>query len=270
MATSARPAQLSQRSLQFPSTREGSPRHSDLETGGTRPMRILGKQAFVAQLEQTLSAVLHEHAPEVMQASGVAIRSDLRYEVLALLRRGKRVRGIHKQDFLARLDQSRQEVLEKRGQTIAELGQLEQRASELRSTRAQPARPRPVDGTIEDSIRALFAESELARACPTALRQDVLAFALSAASCQRAVAANADKQREIGLLERRIAKLNGSLAKMEQMLQQLAKMKDIELGESSIYRAVQGLSELDELYAQKREMLQDIFEANAQLFAAVA
>ncbi len=42
-------------------------------------------------------------------------------------------------------------------------------------------------------------------------------------------------------------------------------MKNIDLGVSSIYRTVQGLAGDDELFEQKKEMLEDLFQANLQL-----
>jgi hypothetical protein len=71
--------------------------------------------------------------------------------------------------------------------------------------------------------------------------------------------------RQIDLLERRIAKLTAQLAEAESALQKIAKMKGIDLGIASIYRTVQGLSEEEDAFALKQELMQKIFEANYEL-----
>jgi len=71
--------------------------------------------------------------------------------------------------------------------------------------------------------------------------------------------------REVDLLERRIAKLSRSLEVTEEELRQMALLKDVDQGVSSIYREVQGLS-ADAHDRERREaMMSSIFEANLEL-----
>ncbi|TAJ13020.1 MAG: hypothetical protein EPO68_13400 [Planctomycetota bacterium] len=77
-------------------------------------------------------------------------------------------------------------------------------------------------------------------------------------------------QRQIDLLERRIAKLNGLLERTEQALQRIAAMKYVDPGIASIYRGVQGLSADAEALASKRDLLEKIFQANLELKQAIA
>jgi hypothetical protein len=51
----------------------------------------------------------------------------------------------------------------------------------------------------------------------------------------------------------------------ENELRRIAKLKGVEEGLASIYRTVQGLTNTDEDYHRKREMLTLIFEANVDL-----
>lgn len=74
-----------------------------------------------------------------------------------------------------------------------------------------------------------------------------------------------ESHKQIDMLERRIQKLTHSLGVTEEELRRVAAMKNIDLGVASIYRIVQGLASEDELYAQKKEMLKDLFEANVKL-----
>lgn len=67
------------------------------------------------------------------------------------------------------------------------------------------------------------------------------------------------------LYERRIAKLTAALDEARESIERLAKLKNVDLGLASIYRSVQGLSPEADRYAQKREMMTDIFQANLRL-----
>jgi len=74
-----------------------------------------------------------------------------------------------------------------------------------------------------------------------------------------------EKQGEIERLERRLGKLTESLGVTEAELQRLSKLKSVDLGLSSIYREVQGLSDDDNQVERKKEMMKDIFKANLDL-----
>jgi hypothetical protein len=72
------------------------------------------------------------------------------------------------------------------------------------------------------------------------------------------------------MLERRVSKLTESLGLTEAELTRVAKMKNIDLGLSSLYRTIQGLSGDEANAEQKKEMLKNIFEANVALKAQLA
>jgi Mrp family chromosome partitioning ATPase len=76
---------------------------------------------------------------------------------------------------------------------------------------------------------------------------------------------DARHQREIEVLERRIAKLTALLAHTEADLCRMAAAKNIDLGLSSMYRGVQGLSENDGALAFKKDLMRKIFQANLEL-----
>ena len=70
---------------------------------------------------------------------------------------------------------------------------------------------------------------------------------------------------EVENLQRRIEKLTSSLDQTEHRLRQVAAMKDIDDGISSIYREVQGLKTEDNAFGKKKELMSAIFEANMRL-----
>lgn len=73
------------------------------------------------------------------------------------------------------------------------------------------------------------------------------------------------QDREVDNLQRRIKKLNDNLAATEQRLQQVAALKDVEGGISSVYREVQGLTAADDQGGKKKELMAGIFQANLKL-----
>jgi len=79
-----------------------------------------------------------------------------------------------------------------------------------------------------------------------------------------------ESQKTIDNLERRVVKLTESLGLTEAELKRVAQMKNIDLGISSLYRSVQGLSAEEAGAEQKKEMLKNIFESNMALRAALA
>jgi len=75
----------------------------------------------------------------------------------------------------------------------------------------------------------------------------------------------AEHSSQIDLLERRLTKLKDLLDVAEGELAHLASIKGVDAGIASIYRTVQGLSQSESQFAQKKEMLSLIFEANLEL-----
>lgn len=73
------------------------------------------------------------------------------------------------------------------------------------------------------------------------------------------------RDREVDNLQRRIKKLNDTLAVTEQRLQHVAALKAVEGGISSIYREVQGIAGGDAMAAKKKELMANIFQANLEL-----
>ena len=71
--------------------------------------------------------------------------------------------------------------------------------------------------------------------------------------------------KETELLRRRVAKMTAEIANLEDALAHMMRAKNVDPGVASIYECVQGLSQLDQLYDQKTEMLRDVFEANQAL-----
>jgi diguanylate cyclase (GGDEF)-like protein len=74
-----------------------------------------------------------------------------------------------------------------------------------------------------------------------------------------------EKERQIELLERRIAKLMEQLGLTEEEVLRLQDLKGVERGLPSLYKTVQGLSGAEQEYERKKAMMLTILEANLAL-----
>ena len=99
-----------------------------------------------------------------------------------------------------------------------------------------------------------------------ALLKTELAAWSETSSASQAISA----RKQVEMLERRITKLTESLSATEIELKRIAAMKNIDVGVASIYRTVQGLSQDEDQFAAKAEMLKNIFEANMALRAEMS
>jgi hypothetical protein len=75
----------------------------------------------------------------------------------------------------------------------------------------------------------------------------------------------AERQRQIELLERRIAKLTQALGLTEDELRRVSALKGVDFGLPSIYKSVQGLSGGEPEFERKKAMMLTILEANLAL-----
>lgn len=118
-----------------------------------------------------------------------------------------------------------------------------------------------------------FSEDELTRLAPETIAAALRAWserqmAPAAGSAPEAAdndLVGLDKDAQIQLLERRLAKLTQVLGFTEEELRRIAAMKGLDSGLASIYRTVQGLSSSEEQFARKRDLMRSIFEANTEL-----
>lgn len=189
---------------------------------------------------------------------------------------GKAVRGLPVSDFVKEVEASRQQILRQREQARIELVRLTRelgtRREAMKTERVQFIAAKQeagaeLDEKLIDQITELFAGlgdvpglDEIKRAITQITLQGVHE------ERQKAVQAKlAEHDAEVGNYERRIRKLTESLGRTEEEIKRLAKMKGVDNGVASIYRAVQGLSGADESLEQKQEMMTSIFEANLAL-----
>ena len=125
------------------------------------------------------------------------------------------------------------------------------------------------DGTLDGRIRAAFS-ALIGESVPglTDLVEHVIAMTQQEVHAERERAtesSSTEYQQRISMLERRVNKLNGLLGMTEEELKRVLKMKNVDPGLSSIYRAVQGLGEDESQAELKKVLMEKIFQANLSL-----
>lgn len=123
-----------------------------------------------------------------------------------------------------------------------------------------------IAGKVAEVLRAMAGSGGSLRL--QTLQESVLALVMDVVADERKsaeVARAALRDREVDTLQRRIRKLNESLVQTEQRYKEVAAMKNIDDGISSVYREVQGLRGDEAQVARKKELMAEIFKANLRL-----
>jgi hypothetical protein len=229
-----------------------------------RRLNLVSRESLTAVLRRAADRALEPYENELRGRTLFTLRAALLRELVRGLRKESRtVLGMNKRDFLAELERSRDGIVAQSRKAKAELETVQaevERQRRLREIRKDSAE---LVAGLEAQLEEIFAKES---GDPEKLKAAVLAAskkALGEAASQLADEAESDKR--IAQLERRITKLNSSLQNAEALIQRLASMKDVETGVASIYRSVQGLSLEGDQVEAKKEMLKSIFDANVEL-----
>ena len=128
------------------------------------------------------------------------------------------------------------------------------------------------DWRPEPGVRPLRRRAPLATLAPPAVPAAAPAPPPAAPPAPRPAPAfsQSEHDRQVEILERRLAKLNRRLAQAEEALKQLAALKGEDAGIASVYRGIQGLSSEEDYLTFKRELMHKIFLANLELQQARA
>lgn len=235
-----------------------------LKKKGVQQVSVLGMDRIVGLIEAAVNKSLRQHLVGVERE---AVADATKAEFLRLLRSNEdlqrqkseverqKERAEEELDLLRRELTSRQQELQVKldegalavaGRYAGENAAIAKRVAELFQALASAGGTISL-ATAEERVMTLV--------------MDVVAAERQATEAARA----ALRDREVDNLQRRIAKLSDALSTSEQRLQQVAAMKDIDGGISSIYREVQGIA-ADALQAgKKKELMAEIFKANLKL-----
>lgn len=252
---------------------DGVPAGDDASRGprGKGWWNLLPSETVVQVLEQAVRDGLAGLEP------GQVVPEGLPHEIAqAFLRearqRARRVRGITKSGFLLQLQRAKHATLIQRDAALEELADLQQKTAELRKRLVDQGHELDdeEERVLDEELRAEIERLNRRAALSTGggLEPAGVEQLLEVVRHQRreALVQSLQGYRErVGLLERRLNKLNDALEGTEEALRVLAERVEVDPGIASIFKSVQGLSAETPLRDVKREMLRVIFEANREL-----
>lgn len=261
-----------------PVPQSGSPDLRRMVKEKGKRLNMVDRGGLVQAIDEAVLQAVGKSVSGVDKEQLKAIALAARRGILERLKSSsKAVRGVSQSAFLQKLLAARKKLQADHARLTQELeniqGQLAQRrkafvAEQQAFVRETVRQGSETDRALAGQIEALFDQLVAANPELADLRDQVTQLALLGAQQERQKLVDSkvdEHQRAVEQFERRIAKLNGSLQTTEQELKRIAAMKGIDPGVASIYRTVQGLSNEDDLFQVKKELLSDIFEANLVL-----
>jgi hypothetical protein len=232
-----------------------------LRKKGVQQVSVLGVDRIVGLIEQAVHRSLKTHLVGIERE---AVADATKAEFLRLLRSNED------------LQREKSEIQQLRERAEEEIDQL--RRELARDSRALASKLS--QGSLEHAARYIGENAEIAAkvrmltqalngsATAGELEQKLMELVMDVVSGERqatAAARTALRDREVDNLQRRITKLNETLAATEHRLQQVAAMKAVDGGISSLYREVQGLADGESQVGKKKELMAEIFKANLKL-----
>ncbi len=254
-------SRLAQSLIELFSGHARSTRVSDLKSQGIERVSLLGADQLAQLMERAIERALDRRVLELSEPEKAHLleRAHLEFEALRAQVQGLEGQAAEKrkelQDVESRLASLHSEFQRTNASLDAEI---------LAVAQLEPAAP--FDGSAElESLRRVIAGAGVADV--SAVERAALAVAaFLQKERDRASESAAHQQRErIANLERRLAKLNETLARTEQELERAIQGTMTDEGIASIYRTVQGLRETAKDFERKRSMLADIYQKNFTL-----
>jgi hypothetical protein len=231
-----------------------------LKKQGVEQVSVLGMDRIVGLVEEAVHRSLKSR---LVGLEREAVADATKAEFLRLLRSNQELQ--REKSEVERLKERAEEEVDQLRRLIAQEKQvLDERLRQGQF--AVQARNAIDDAAIADRVReALAASGGVADA---AVEERVLALVMDSVGRERSAAEEAKsalRDRDVENLQRRIEKLTQSLSSTEHRLRQVAAMKNIDDGISSIYREVQGLDDSSQDSGKKKELMGAIFAANMRL-----
>lgn len=233
---------------------------SDLKREGVQNVTILGADQLSVLIERALDRALEQRVLEMSAPEKARLleRAQQEFETLRAELQGLEGEAAKKREELTSLE-GRISTLHK----DFESANASMDAELLAAARMESATrvPEPdvavlVNLMMQSGVASTAVAERAARAIAEHLRREREIAAQSAAAEQRA---------RVELLERRLAKLNETLAKTEADLEDALQNSNREEGVASIYKTVQGLRASARDFEKKRALLSELFQKNLTL-----
>jgi hypothetical protein len=235
----------------------------NLKKRGVKEVNVLGVDRIIGLIDEAVHRSLKSHLYGVERE---AVTEATKAEFLRMLKSNEDLQRT-KSEIEKLKDRAEEEVdhlrreLESQRKALAqrlEQGEVERR----RKLEGDDAR---LAARVDEMFTVLSAQPGVSLA---QVQERVVELVAELVGSERRTAQEAHTalhDREVDLLQRRINKMTETLDLTERRLREVAAMKDIDPGISSLYRDVQGLAASETQYARKRELMAQIFQANLDL-----
>lgn len=235
----------------------------NLKKKGVKEVNVLGVDRIIGLIDEAVHRSLKSRLYGVERE---AVTEATKAEFLRMLKSNEDLQR-SKTEVEKLKDRAEEEVdslrRELEGQRQALAHRLEQ--GEVERRRKLEGEDAVLTGKVEQVFQLLATQPAVDLA---QVQERVVELVTELVGSERRAAAQAQSalhDREVDLLQRRIKKMSETLEVTEHRLQEVAAMKDIDPGISSVYRDVQGLAASEAHYARKRELMAQIFQANLEL-----
>jgi hypothetical protein len=226
-----------------------------LKKRGVKKVNVVGLDRIVQLIEEAVHRSLKHR---LLVDDRTAVADETKEEFLRLLRSNEELRQ-HKAQAEEEAESLRLELSKLRQELDVRLAEalVESRSDYLLQ-----------DERIRDLIATALSDVGGDGVARDQLEDRVLGLVMGIVEKERRTseaAKEAARDRDVSLLQRRIAKLSESLERTESQLREVSAMKSVETGIASVYREVQGLSVEDGQAGKKKELMAGIFAANLKL-----
>jgi hypothetical protein len=234
-----------------------------LKRRGVRNVNVLGLDRVAFLIQEAVSRSLRY---KMLSLDRERLASATREEFMNLVQSNEDLTRSH--DELRRLKEKAEEQVDQLRRELNAQQALLKKKLMLAESESQ-AQFKGEDAVIAEKVLILFeGVKTLEDMDLDHLRERVLELVSEIVQHERreAIAAREKaRDRDVDLLQRRIAKLNINLKETEHQLREVIRVKNIDEGISSMYREVQGLDEADSEFERKLALMTDLFKANLRL-----
>ena len=234
-----------------------------LKKKGVQQVSVLGIDRIIALIEAAVHRSLRQHFHGIERE---AVADATKAEFLRMLRSNEDLQR-QKSEVERQKERAEEEIDALRRDLSTQQQELKWKLeqSALSVASRYQGENAAIAKKVSDVLRTLVGSEGLSVAIA---EEKVMELVMDVVSSERKVADEARaalRDREVDTLQRRIGKLNETLGQTERRLQEVAAMKSIDGGISSIYREVQGVGSDDAHQGKKKELMAEIFKANLKL-----
>jgi len=238
-----------------------------LKKKGVQQVNVLGLDRIISLVEAAVHRSLRSRLVGVERE---AVADATKAEFVRLLRTNEDLQR-QKSEVEQQKDRAEEEIDQLRREVVNQQKELEIKLEQgaLAVANRYEGENAAIAQKVTEVMRALAGGQGKGQGVAYGVAEEkVMELVMDVIAGERKVAEEARRalqDREVDVLQRRIGKLNETLGQTERRLREVAALKNLDGGISSIYREVQGLHGDDEHAGKKKELMAEIFRANLEL-----